>query len=934
MKFSVALGTGVSAAALMLLPVSPALAQTAPDAATAEEEAPVSDADIVVMAQGRAQALADVPVAISAVNAETLQNSGANDIRQLNQVAPSLIVSSTGSEANGSARIRGIGTVGDNPGLESSVPVFIDGVYRSRSGIGLNELGEIDRVEVQRGPQGTLGGRNSSAGLISIYSKKPQFQFGASGEATYGNFDLVRLAGSITGPITDKVAARIDGVYVRRDGFLHDATNNIDVNNRNRFFVRGQLLFEPTSDLTVRLIADYTWRKERCCGAVYVDSSVNPYIGNLNNLSTPLSNGLPPPNTGPQANGNNIVNVLRDLGQPLAALNQGYGRDLSVSAGRSYEGVTKDYGFSGEIKYDLGGATLTSITAYRQYRAGQAGDVDYSKVDLLYRTADDNNYRQFHTFTQEFRLQGEAFGGKLDWLVGGFYADEKLTVRDNLKFGSQYGRFATCRIISGGGLAGLYDPTQGGCVAGGIANPAGVGRNTIAFASGASGPDIVSAFTALEGMANVGSTRDEYRQHDRNWALFTHNIIHITDKLDLTLGLRYTNDKKDFGATFGNNNTVCTTVQGLVLDDLTSQTSNATAKALAGALLGLSCQGNSTAELNGVSIASKRSEDQFTGTAILSYKLTDDLMTYASFSRGYKAGGFNLDRSALKSPIAPFAATPGGAQALVGNLQFAPELVNSYELGAKYATGPFSASLTFFRSDFTSFQLNTFDGTVFLVQNINGCETSLGGADRDTSAATGACAADKTSWGVRAEGFELETVLNPSSNFRVTAGLTHAKTKYRSDLVANSAGSPLSPALRWLPGKFMSNAPEFVVTASAAWTPDIGNTGLSALVYVDARTTSDYNTGSDLFPQKGQDGFSVVNARLGLRGPGQKWSLEFWVQNLFDKDYAQVAFNTPFQAGTAAAPFNDANNYPGGSQLFSQFLAEPRTLGVTVRGKF
>ncbi len=914
-KLSV-LGVGVSAVALAMIPIAPAYAQsTEPaDAATEENQDP---GEIVVMAQGRAQALADVPVAISAVNADALANSGANDIRQLNQLAPSLIVSSTGSEANGSARIRGIGTVGDNPGLESSVPVFIDGVYRSRSGIGLNELGEIDRVEVQRGPQGTLGGRNSSAGMIAIYSKKPQFQFGASGEATYGNFDFMRASASITGPISEQLAARIDGVFVRRDGFYTDPQNNIDINNRNRFFVRGQLLWEPSSDISVRLIADYTWRKERCCAAVYVDRSVNPYIGDLNNPSTPLSPL--------QTNGNNIINVLRDLGQPLAGFNAGYDRTVYVNSGRSFEGKTKDYGFSGEIKWDLGGATLTSITAYREYRSGQGSDTDYSAVDILYRTPSDDIYRQFHTFTQELRLQGEAFGGKLDWLVGGFYADEKLTARDNLKFGSQYGRFATCRVISGGGLAGLYSPTSPLCVV------PGVGPATLAGATGASGPDIVAAFTALDNMANVGSTTDEYRQHDKNWALFTHNIVHITDQLDLTLGVRYTNDKKDFGATFGNNNTVCTTVQGLVTDDLTS--ANATARALAGALIGLSCQGNSTAELNGVSISSKRSEDEWTGTAILSYRPTDDLMVYASYSRGYKAGGFNLDRSALKSPTFSFA-SQGGAQALVGNLQFAPELVKSYELGAKYATGPFSLSATLFRSEFSSFQLNTFNGTVFLVQNINGCQSSLGGADRDASAATGACPTSDVGYGVRAEGVELETVLSPSPFLRATVGATYAKTKYRSDLVGNSAGAPLDPALRRLPGQFMSNAPEMVITTSVAWTPDIGSSGLSALFYVDSRTSTDYNTGSDLFPQKAQDGFTIVNARVGLRGADQKWSLEFWVQNLFDVDYAQVAFNTPFQAGTTAAPFNDAGNFPGGRQLFSQFLAEPRTFGVTVRGKF
>ncbi|MFN0046406.1 MAG: TonB-dependent receptor [Sphingorhabdus sp.] len=896
------------------------------------ETADTSEDEIVVTAQGRTQLLSDVPVAISAVNAETLQNSGANDIRQLNQVAPSLLVSSTGSEANGSARIRGIGTVGDNPGLESSVPVFIDGVYRSRSGIGLNELGEIDRVEVQRGPQGTLGGRNSSAGLISIYSKKPSFTFGGSGELTYGNFDFMRAATSFTGPITEQLAFRVDGVYVKRDGFYTDDQNGRDVNNRDRYFLRGQLLFEPSDALSVRVIADYTYRKEECCAATYVDGTVNPFIGNLNNPANPfLQPGATPART--NDNGNNIINVLRDLGQPLAAFSQGYGRNISVSANRVFTGETKDYGLSGQIDYDFGGATLTSITAYRQYRSGQASDTDYSEVDILYRAPSDDAYRQFHTFTQELRLQGEAFGGKLDWLVGGFYANEKLTVRDNLRFGNQYGRFATCRIISGGGLSGLYSPTNPSCVL------PGVGPATLAGATGASGADIVAAFTRLDSLNDLGTTNDRYFQNGTNWALFTHNIVHITDTLDLTLGLRYTSDKKRFNATFGNDNNVCTAVQGLVLDDLTTTTAGTasqigTARALAGALIGLSCQGNSTAELNGVSINDRRSEDEFTGTAILSWKPIDDLLLYTSFARGYKAGGFNLDRSALKSPILPFAAV-GGAQALVGNLQFDPELVDSYELGAKYSTGPFSLSVSAFRSDFSNFQLNTFNGTVFLVQTVNGCSNLVGGpaADTDLSAATGTCATGDVTYGVRTQGVELEAALVPARNFRIAAGLTYASTKYEDDLVGTKLGTALDPALRKLPGDNLSNAPEIVATTSVTWTPDIGSSGMSGLVYIDGRMTSDYNTGSDLFPQKEQNGFAVFNARIGLRGPDEAWGIELWGQNIFNQDYAQVAFNTPFQAGTTATPFLDPQ-FPGGRQVFSHFLAEPRTYGITLRGKF
>ena len=890
----------LSLAVSVLALATPALAQEA--APQAEEEAAPSE--IIVTATRRSEALSDVPIAISAVNSQSLQNSGANDIRQLNQLAPSLLVSSTGTEANGSARIRGIGTVGDNPGLESSVAVFIDGVYRSRSGIGLNELGEIERVEVLRGPQGTLFGRNASAGLIHVISKKPSFNFGANAEATYGNLNYWRLAGGLTGPLSDTIAARVDAVWSKRDGFYHDVTNNRDVNNRDRYFVRGQLLFEPSDATTLRLIGDYSRKNEDCCGAVYLDRAFNPLIGGLNDPAQ-----------------NNIVRVLTDLGQPAAGLSNPFSRNIWVSPGRSFLGKTRDGGVSLEINHDFGGAKLTSITAYRQYKNEQAADNDYSAVDILYRSADGGGYaRQFKTFSQELRLQGSALGGKLDWLIGGFMAHERLNLSDNQKFGSQYGRFATCRIISGGGLAGFYAPTQPGCLS-------ATGRATVATF----GADIINGFDTLDAINNRGATQDRYSQLSKNYALFTHNIFSITDSLKLTLGARYTWEKKDFNATFGNNNTGCQALQSTLIDDLSS--TSATVRALAGSLIGLGCQGNSTAELNGVSIASKRSDSQFTGTAVLSYKINEDLMTYASFSKGYKAGGFNLDRSALKSATFPFAATTGGAQAFVGNLQFDPEIVNAYEVGIKYGTRPFSLSLTAFRQEFKNFQLNTFNGSVFLVQTVNGCSSSLSGGDRDAVAATGACPLKDVGYGVLSQGVELEAALNPTRHLAFNFGVTHSSTEYRNDLVGNKSGAPLDPALRMLPGKQMSNAPRWVATSSASWTPELGTSGLSALVYVDGRLTGDYNTGSDLFPQKAQDSYLLVNARLGLRGPDQKWAVELWAQNLLDQNYTQAAFNTPFQAGGASASFVDPQ-FPGGRQMFSAFLAEPRTYGVTLRGKF
>ncbi|MFD1786893.1 TonB-dependent receptor [Sphingomonas floccifaciens] len=918
---------------------APAMAQsttTSPQAAdanqaasdAAQDEGFVSAGDVVVTATRRAERLADVPVAVSAVSTEQLQLSGANDIRQLNQLAPSLLVSSTGTEANTSARIRGIGTVGDNPGLESSVAVFIDGVYRSRSGVGMNELGEVERVEVLRGPQGTLSGRNASAGVINIITKQPSFSgYSGMAEATYGNYDLWRFQGALNVPLGETFAARIDGVYTKRDGFYYDPANNVDINNRDRYFVRGQLRFEPSSDLTIRIIGDYTKRDEACCAATYVDRRTNPYVGDLNELAT-----VPTTATTPSANGNNIVNVIRDLGQNLSLVNApGYSRTVSTSRGRSFDGITKDWGVSGQVDLNLGPATLTSITAYRDYNSTQGSDTDYSSVDILYRAANGLSGRAFKTFSQELRLQGEAFGGKLDWLIGGYYADEKLDVVDNLRFGNQYGRFATCRIVSGSALAQFYSPTSTSCL-----SPTGnaVLRGLVPGVTspfGAAGNTVVNALATLDGINDKGSIADRYRQTSRNYAFFTHNIIHFTDTLDLTLGARYTNERKRLTASFTNDNTGCVTNQ-TNLGALGLLNPASPLFATAAGIVGLSCQGNSTSELNGVSIASQRNEDEFTGTAVLSWKPVDALLVYGSYSRGYKAGGFNLDRSALKNPVASFAAL-GGAQALAGNLQFDPEKVNAFEIGAKYSRGPVTITAAGFRQEFENFQLNTFNGTVFLVATVNSCKSALNGGDRDLSASTGSCPANDVTYGVVSQGVELEAALQPARDINFTLGITYTDTHYRNDLVGSAGGLPLDPALRVLPGKQLSNAPEWVATSSFAWTPRLGNSGLSGLFYIDGRLSDDYNTGSDLFPQKSQDSFFVANARIGIRGPSERWALEFWGQNIFDKDYAQVAFNSPFQAGTTSAPFVDPQ-YPGGRQIFSQYLAEPRTYGVTGRVRF
>ncbi|EPR18994.1 TonB-denpendent receptor [Sphingobium indicum IP26] len=885
--------------------------------------------NIIVTATRRASPLSDVPIAVSAVTSQAMQNSGATDIRALNQLAPSLLLSSTGTEANASARIRGIGTVGDNPGLESSVAVFIDGVYRSRTGAGLNELGEIERVEVLRGPQGTLFGRNASAGLINIISKAPEFTLGGKAEVTYGNYDYWRLAGRVTGPVTDKLALSLDGVWSKRDGF-YDLVNASgakvgETNDRDRYFLRGQALFQPNDALSIRLIGDYTHRDESCCGAPYIETRERRPVAGGGYSTAPF---------------NRIAAILAGQGSVFGA--DPYDRDLTITAGRNYVSKLKDWGVSGEINYDLGGTKLTSITAYRDYKSQDYGDYDYGGADLLYR--DPNTHRQFKTFTQELRAQGSAFNDVLDWLVGGYYAHEKLTLEDNIVFGADYGRFAACRLMAGASVNSNLTAAQLAACGSGLATQALITGTQAqlngglilagvpALQAGAISTGLGNGLRALAAIpSGTGDVASLYHQKSENWALFTHNIVHITSQLDLTLGLRYTHESKRFSADFNNNNATCAALQASSLPAIATNAQLGSAAALAGGILTLGCLGNGSTGLNALDLNDKISDGEFSGTAVLSWKPIQELLVYGSYSKGYKAGGYNLDRFQLGSTglnAVPAVFAPR-TNADVTSLRFAAEKVDAFEVGLKYTQPKWSANIAAFRQEFKNFQLNTFNGTSFVVQNINGCDGAL------TAART--CAGGDVGPGLISQGVELELSATPARNVRVAGGFTYARAKFANRLVGSSNGTvPLDPALFLLPGSINSQAPEVVTTVSAAWTPSLGSNGLSALFYVDGRMSSDFNTGSDLFPEKRQDGYAVFNARVGIRGPQQRWAVEFWGQNIFNQDYSQVAFSTPLQSSSPSTSTTGqfALGAPMANQLISAYLAEPRTYGITLRGSF
>lgn len=785
---------------------------------------------IIVTAQKREQSLQDVPIVVTAISEQLLQDTGVKDIKDLTLLTPGLLVTSTSNESVTTARIRGIGTVGDNAGLESSVGVVIDGVYRPRNGVGFGDLGELERIEVLKGPQGTLFGKNTSAGVINVVTKRPSFDFGANVELTAGDYGAMEGAASVTGPFSDKIAGRLYVASRERDGFLDvvsgpgPRTEDEDVDRKFKT-ARGQLLFQPTEALDIRLTADYTDRDENCCAAPQV--TLTPTVAVLGVL-----NGLVP-------------GSFRNPPDPF---------DRVAYSNRSTKQEVEEKGASMEINWDLealGGATLTSITAWRDWETINGQDADFTTVDILYRNPDGNFGNEFKQLSQEFRLAGES--EKLSWLVGLFYADEDLDSRDQLILGNDF--FAYFNGLLGGALNLIPAPVRP------LLYPGG------------------------------GATRDVYEQESKNWALFTNNSIRFTDALELTLGLRYTEESKDLDSSYSNGHggVGCATLRGIPA--FVSNPAAAT-------IFGIGCSVTYADPIfNNVAFSQSLDEDNLSGTAKIAYRFTDDVMSYLSYAKGYKAGGFNLYRERTGSLLLNPDPNNPAAPAVDRDTSFGDETVDSYELGVKtqWADSSLLVNGAVFYQDYSDFQLNTFTGLQFIV-------TSLPQ--------------------VVSQGVDVDFVwYTPLDQLSFQGGVTYADTQIED------FGGPANLAYFRPERKddTLSFAPEISASLSATYEQPIGN-NLLFRGNIGARYTSEYNTGSNLDPRKMQDAMTLVNARLGFGADDEKWMVELWALNVTDEEYYQVLFDATLQGSSAGGAAS--------SSTLNGFLGAPRTYGVTARFKF
>ncbi len=636
--------------------------------------------EIVVTATKREQTLQDIPVAVTVTQAEVIAQAQIQDILDLQSIVPSLRVTQLQTSTQTNFLIRGFGNGANNPGIEPAVGVFIDGVYRSRSASQIGDLLDISRVEVLRGPQSTLFGKNASAGVISVVTQLPSYEFGGHGEVSLGNYNARIVQGRVTGPISDNVAYSLAGSWNQRDGYFENLFNGQETNERDRWSLRGQLLIEPNDRHRYRVIADFARIDEDCCGVVnLVDGPTGALV---------------------RAVGGEIY-----TGDPF---------DRRAFFDRQPENRVDNGGVSLNADWQFDRMSLTSITSARRQEAEFDYDTDFTSANLV---PTNRNVQEIDTFTQELRLTSNGEGA-FDWQLGGFFFKEDVEYLNGIFYGDAFRAYATGLIAAATG-----SPTVLNDLEAALGLPGGT-----FFAPGQGGEvDFEQDNTSYTLFA-----QGDWRMTER--ATLTLGVAYLQDRKKI-VGRDNTTDvfsslnfvdigfAQAFGALTGlpptPGNIGGNPAAAQQADFISVTPCSATNPPPAcNTLLGLYPL-QFIAPI--IPFDDGRSNDsRMNYTLRLAFELNDNINVYGGVSTGYKSTSWNLSRDSR--PVGGPDASPLGGfanpfYARYGTRFARPEKSTVYEIGMKAQWETLALNVAIFDQVIKDFQSNIFVGTGFVLDN-------------------------------------------------------------------------------------------------------------------------------------------------------------------------------------------------------------------------
>ncbi|MGD8808949.1 MAG: TonB-dependent receptor [Gammaproteobacteria bacterium] len=638
--------------------------------------------EIIVTSTKREATLQDVPVAVTVVAGEELEQAQILDLLDLQTVVPALRVTQLQTSTQTNFLIRGFGNGANNPGIESSVGVFVDGVYRSRSASQIGDLLDIERIEVVRGPQSTLFGQNASAGVISIVTRLPDREFNGTLDVSLGNYNGRLIRGRVSGPLGDRTAYSLTGSINQRDGYFDELSSGAEINDRDRRDLRGQLRFDASDSLSVRIIADTSRIDEACCGVV-------------NLLNGPTGALI-------QAVGGNIY-----TGDPFER--QGYLDSRPVNE------VDND-GLSTHVEWDAGAVRLESISAYRQQDARFAYDADFTSAELV---PDNTNLQQIDTFTQEFRLSGEG-NGSLSWLLGAYLLNEDVSYDSRIPYGDQMRAYMTGLIAAQTGDPSVLDSLEDQ-----LGLPAGTffAAGQGSFVDTDQSMNSYSLFGQMDWTIGARTTLTlgvAYTSNDKDVSLSQSNTDVFSSLNFVDIG---------FAGAFG-------TLTGGLPPTPDNIAANPVAAATADFISVTPCSATNPPPGCNTALAlyplqflhpvvpfsSSGDDSEITYTVRVSHDVTDTMSVYAGIATGFKATSWNLSRDSKPFPPAEPDRSPLGGYlnpyyGRYGTRYAGPEESTALELGMKAQWDRAVVNLAIFDQEIKGFQSNIFTGTGFSLSN-------------------------------------------------------------------------------------------------------------------------------------------------------------------------------------------------------------------------